>query len=119
MPLKLKEILTYVGIAGAAGIGAYALFKIAQDYFGVFAYPSLNPSQVNDVANEYYKRFKVVTSACDNTHCRGVLDTGGALYYYRWEFDKSYEIYPMLIEKYLTTKPIFGDSPQLVYPNGS
>ena len=114
--LKLKDILTYVGIAVAGTAGAYAVFKILQEYFGLFAYPSLNPEQVNRVAQEYYKRFKVVTSACDSTHCRGVLDTGGALYYYNFQFGRSYEIYPMLMEKYLTTKPIFGDAPALVYP---
>jgi hypothetical protein len=112
----LDSIIEYSLIGGALGGAAFLVFKLAQEYFGLFAYPSLTPSQINAVAKEYDEQFKIITRACDKTHCRGVYNTGGLPIYYNWQFGKSYDVYPLITEHYTTQKPIFGDQPPLVYP---
>lgn len=101
-------ILLALGIAGGA-------FLLANRVFGIYAYPHLSPEQIDKVAKEYDRRYKIVTRACDATHCRGIYDTGGSLVYYSWEFGKSYTTYPLLFERYSTDFSL-GDKPPLVYP---
>ena len=112
----VDSIVEYGIIGGAIGGAAFLVFKTLQDYFGLFAYPALSPTQVDAVAAQYSKQFKIVTRACDKTHCRGIYATGGNPIYYNWQFGKSYDVYPLITEHYTTQKPIFGDKPPLVYP---
>jgi hypothetical protein len=113
--INIDAILnTSLGVLLAAGVGALALL-VANRLFGVFSYPSLTPDQVDKVAKEYDRRYRIVSRACDSTHCRGIYDMGGSLYYYSWEFGKSYTTYPLLFERYSTDFSL-GDKPPLVYP---
>lgn len=115
MKINLDAILnTALGMLLSLGI-AGAAFLIANRVLGIFAYPQLSPEQVDRVAKEYDRRFRIVTRACDATHCRGIYDAGGVLYYYNWEFGKSYTTYPLLFERYSTDISL-GDKPPLVYP---
>lgn len=115
MKINLDAILnTALGVllsVGLLGVG----FLIANRLLGIYAYPSLSPAQVDKVAKEYDRRFRIVTRACDATHCRGIYDVGGSLIYYNWEFGKSYTIYPLLFERYSTDISL-GDKPPLTYP---
>lgn len=113
--LDLNSILNsalgiVLGLA-IAGVG----FLVANRVLGVYAYPELSPSQIENIAKEFDRRFHIVSRACDTTHCRGVYDMGGSLYYYSWEFGKSYTIYPVLYERYSTDFSL-GDKPSLTYP---
>lgn len=113
--LNFDQIInTALGLLLAGGIGV-ALFLIANRLFGVYAYPSLSPEQVDKIASLYENRFRIVTRACDSTHCRGIYDVGGSLYYYSYEFGKSYTIYPVIYERY-STDISFGDKPPLTFP---
>ena len=98
-----------------AGGAALTAFLVAHHLFGILAYPALSPSQVDKVAKRYDSRYKIVTRACDATHCRGIYDMGGVLYYYKYEFGKSYTIFPMFYERYSTDISL-GDKPPLVIP---
>lgn len=115
LPFDLKLALSLAGgvllSIGLLGLGAL----VANRLFGFFSYPALSPGQVDAVAKEYDRRFRIVTRACDATHCRGIYDLGGSLLYYNWEFGRSYTIYPVLFERY-STDISFGDKPPLVYP---
>lgn len=102
-------VLLSVGLIGLAAL-------VANRLFGFFSYPALSPGQVDAVAKEYDRRFRIVTRACDATHCRGIYDMGGSLYYYSWHFGKSYEIYPVVYERYTTESILLGDKPSLTYP---
>ena len=115
LPFDLKAVLEIAGgvLLSVALIGGAAL--VANRLLGIFAYPALSPSQVDAVAREYDRRYRIVSRACDATHCRGIYDLGGSLLYYNWEFGKSYTIYPVLFERY-STDISFGDRPSLVYP---
>jgi len=113
--LKLDSILeTAIGALLAMGIAGIG-FLLANRVFGIYAYPQLTSVQVDKVAKEYDSRFRIVTRACDSTHCRGIYDVGGSLIYYNWEFGKSYTIYPLLYERYSTDFSL-GDTPALVFP---
>ena len=109
---RLLEMSLGLLLAGGLSLG---LFLIANRLFGIYSYPSLSPDQVDKVAKQYDSRFRIVTRACDATHCRGIYDMGGSLYYYSWEKGKSYTIYPLLFERY-STDISFGDKPPLTYP---
>ena len=113
--LNIKAVLeTAVGVVvgvGLLGVGAL----IANRLFGIYAYPHLTSQQVDTIAKQYDSRFRIVTRACDSTHCRGIYDMGGSLYYYSWEKGKSYTIYPLFYERY-STDISFGDKPPLVFP---
>lgn len=113
--LNFDRILeTAMGVLVAGGIACIALL-IANRLFGVYSYPSLSPSQVDAVAKHYDSRFRIVTRACDSTHCRGIYDMGGSLYYYSWEKGRSYTIYPLVYERYSTDFSL-GDKPPLTFP---
>jgi len=115
MKLNFDSIInTSLGVLLGAGVGVLALI-VANRLFGVFAYPSLSPDQVDKVAKQYDSRFRTVTRACDSTHCRGIYDMGGSLYYYNWEKGSSYTIFPMMYERYSTDFSL-GDKPPLVFP---
>lgn len=115
MKLNFDSILnTAIGLLLGGSVIALGLL-IANRILGVYAYPSLSPDQVDKVAKEYDHRFRIVSRACDATHCRGIYDMGGSLYYYSWEFGKSYTIYPVLYERYSTDFSL-GDKPSLTYP---
>lgn len=114
--IKVNHIIEEaLGILLAGGV-SLAIFLILNRAFGVYSYPQLTPTQVEKVAKEYDSRFRIVTRACDSKHCRGIYDMGGSLYYYSYEFGKSYTIYPVLYERY-STDISFGDKPPLTYPN--
>lgn len=115
MKINLDAILnTALGVLLAGGLAGIA-FLIANRLLGIYAYPALSADQVDKVAKQYDTRFRIVTRACDSTHCRGIYDMGGSLYYYNWEFGKSYTTYPLLFERYSTDISL-GDKPPLVYP---
>jgi len=116
MKIDIDKILeTSIGVLIAAGVLGAGLL-IANRIFGLFAYASLSPTEVDKVAKQYDK-YKIVTRVCDSTHCRGVYDMGGTLYYYKWEFGKSYEIFPLVYERYTTDNILwFAPSPKLVLP---
>jgi len=98
--------------AGVAAIGLYIMHK----YFGFLEYPGLAPADVDKVAAEYDKRFKIVTRAVqDDGLIRGVYDMGGVLYYYRYKPGYDYFIYPLIAERYTTDRTLI-DNVKLVYP---
>jgi hypothetical protein len=81
---------------------------------GVFAYPGIGAEGIDQVAQEYDKRFKIVTRAQAGTATRGIYDVGGSLYYYKYEPGVSYEIYPVIIERYDAAPSMFGNTRLLV-----
>lgn len=115
MKINIDAILnTALGLLLAGGIGLVG-FLIANRLLGIYAYPALSPKEVEAVANQYERRYRIVTRACDSTHCRGVYDVGGSLYYYNYEFGRSFSIYPLFYERYSTDISL-GDKPPLTFP---
>jgi hypothetical protein len=100
-------------ILGISVVGVVAL--IAHRFLGVFSYPGIGAEGVNKVAEEYDKRFKIVTRAHDGNATRGVYDMGGSLYYYKYIPDVSYEIYPLIIENY-SAGPALMNNTRLALP---
>ncbi len=112
---KILGLNVFVGLMAFVGVAAVALW-IAHRYFGLLSYPGLSSQDVDKVAAEYDKRFKIVTRAQqEDGLIRGIYDMGGVLYYYRYMPGKDYFIYPVLAERY-TTDPSFIDNVKMLYP---
>lgn len=99
-----------VSIAVAVAVG---LFLVAQRLLGFFSYSGLTSVQIDKVAHKYLGN--VVTKADGPDYSRGVINTGGSLYYFSWHYGKSFEVYPLVMERYQIDKSIL-DNPHLVLP---
>ena len=113
----VKDLLTQAlptalgfGIAGAVALG---IFLIANRFFGLFNYASLGPTEVDKVARTYLKH--VVTKADGGDYSRGVINAGGTLYYFKWHYGQSFEIFPLIYERYSSDTDLLG-APRLTLP---
>jgi hypothetical protein len=116
--VSIEQILNNLITVGIIGAASYLAYKLAQDHLGFFSYPGLESAQVEKVANQYFKMNKMVSKACTEDFCRGVLSTGegGMLYYFYHSPGKSFSIYPLVTEQYTIAKNSLGENPKLVYP---
>lgn len=103
---------TALGIVIAGGL-ALGSFLIAHRFFGLFSYPSLTPTQVDKVAMKFQAH--TVTKAEGPDYSRGVINAGGSLYYFKHVYGKSFDIYPLVYERYSTDTDILG-APRLTIP---
>lgn len=111
---KIIGLNVFVGLMAAVGVAAIAAL-IAQKVFGFLAYPGIFPVDVDRVAKEIDKRFKIVTRAKEGDTYRGIYDMGGTLYYYRYNPGKDFMFYPMLYEVF-TTEPSVFNNVTMLYP---
>ena len=97
-------------VAGALALGS---LYIANRFFGLFNYASLSPTQVDKVAMKFVSH--AVTKADGPSYSRGVVNMGGTLYYFKHIYGQSFDIFPMVYERYSTDIDLFG-APILVNP---
>ena len=114
----MKDLFTQGPLSTALGIGiaggvALGLFLVANRYFGLFNYARLTPTQVDKVAMKYQNN--TVTRADGANYSRGVVNAGGSLYYFNHQFGKSFEIFPLIWERYSTDQDLLG-APLLKLP---
>lgn len=109
---RILENTTSILLAGGVVLGGLWVF---QKVFGFLEYPGISPRDVDNVAREIDKRFKIVTRAREGNTLRGIYDMGGTLYYYRYDPGQNYMIYPMLYERFTTEQTLFNNV-QMVYP---
>lgn len=84
-------------------------------FFGIFNYAQLSPAQVDKVAQKYLSR-DVITKADGPNYSRGIISFGGTLYYFKWYYKQSFEIFPVIVpERYSTDIDLIG-GPKLVLP---
>jgi len=114
----VKDIITQalpialgLGIAGGLALG---LFLIANRFFGLFNYASLGPAEVDKVARKFLGG-NVVTKADGPDYSRGIINTGGVLYYFKWYYGRSFEFFPTPYERYSGDTDLLG-APHLVLP---
>lgn len=110
--LITPALSTALGIA-VAGAAALGLFIIANRFLGLFNYAELSREEVDKVARTYLKH--VVTKADGPTYSRGVVNAGGTLYYFKWHYGQSFEIFPLIYERYSSDRDLLG-APRLVLP---
>mgnify|MGYP001564356098 CR=1 FL=1 len=116
--LSVKDLITQalpsalgLLIAGGVVLGSFLIFN---RFFGLFNYAQLSPTQVDKVAQKY--QGNIVTKAEGANYSRGVINTGGTLYYFKHHYGKSFEIFPVIVpERYSTDTDLLG-APILVLP---
>mgnify|MGYP001612907761 FL=1 len=97
-------------VAGALALGS---FFVLNRFFGLFNYADLSPTQVDKVAMKFIKH--AVTKADGPSYSRGVVSMNGVLYYFKHHYGQSFEIFPMVYERYSTDRDLLG-APVLVNP---
>ena len=107
-----NAVSTALGVSIAVG-AAVGLFVIANRFFGWFNYAELSPTQVDKVALKFQNH--TVTKAEGPGYSRGVVNAGGSFYYFKHVYGKSFDIFPMIYERYSTDKDLLG-APVLVMP---
>jgi hypothetical protein len=114
-----------LGLGVAVTIGVFA-FPFIQRSFGVFSYLGLKRRQVENIAKEMDKRYKVLVRTMGSNgkghrFFRGIYaDKGMYPLYYRYEYfpdgSAEFQIYPLITELFSTSGDN-GTTGKLIYPH--